>query len=743
MSNFYQTLATQRGDSPELRTCIERTVAQLLAQRTSTNRPGILLGKIQSGKTRAFLGVIALAFDREYDLAVVLTKGTVSLALQTLNRLRADFKPFIQADQIQVFDIMALPDLTLYELNQKLVLVVKKEDDNLKRLIAAFKETYPQLAPRKALIIDDEADLASVSFRRKNGEINPGVISTKIEELRNILASSDFLQVTATPYSLYLQPQEEVQRGGSVLFRPKRPAFTEILTEHPNYVGGEYYFENCTDLNSTAYFVYEEVALPERDALRREDRRRLRIEEVLTDKNSSVLRHAIVNFVMAAAIRRILQRASGQPLKKYAFLFHTEQARESHTWQQSVTTAIHDGLVRAAGASDPILESLLRDSYDDLKRSTGAGGFETPEFDDCSREARKALVGGYLMITKVNSDKDVDELLDENGQLKLRTPMNVFIGGQILDRGLTIDNMIGFYYGRNPNRFQQDTVLQHSRMYGARPSEDLAVTRFYAPRHIYQLMQKIHEFDTALREAFLSGAHDRGVYFIQRDVADRLVPCSPNKLMFSKLTSIRPGRRLLPMWFQTVAKTNGRANLQALDEKVRVLCGGKLEGTASIPVEIAVKLLDLAYLNLESEDEDHDDRKAHVAALEHLSKLAVDPSVRGNVLLIAAADRDVVRIREGGRFTNAPDTKQQADFARLKATNTPVLMLLRQNGLESSGWRELPFWWPVVVVPQDAVTSVFAAEAPAEEPAVQATSVPANPPFPAASAKKAAFGKFD
>lgn len=93
-------------------------------------------------------------------------------------------------------------------------------------------------------------------------------------------------------------------------------------------------------------------------------------------------------------------------------------------------------------------------------------------------------------------------------------------------------------------------MIQHSRMYGARAKEDLCVTRFYAPQHIYQLMKKIHEFDSALRDAFLSGDHERGVYFIRRDITDRLMPCSPNKLMFSKITTVRPGKRLLPVGFQ-------------------------------------------------------------------------------------------------------------------------------------------------------------------------------------------------
>src|SRR5205807_54727 len=144
------------------------------------------------------------------------------------------------------------------------------------------------------------------------------------------------------------------------------------------------------------------------------------------------------------------------------------------------------------------LDQLLRSAYSDLQRSVKLEGTPCPDYDDVKEEVLNVLLSGQLMITKVNSDKDIEELLDDDGQLKLRTPFNLFIGGQILDRGITINNLIAFYYGRNPKRFQQDTVLQHSRMYGARSMTDLAVTRFYAPQHIFQIMRKIHEFDAAL-----------------------------------------------------------------------------------------------------------------------------------------------------------------------------------------------------------------------------------------------------
>ncbi len=161
--NFYERIAAERKDDEELRQCVRDTVRKMQDQQTSLNKPGVLLGKIQSGKTRAFIGVIALAFDHGFDVAVVLTKGTVSLARQTIKRIKGDFAAFIERDAVQVFDIMALPSLTRHELNQKLILVAKKEDDNLNRLLHSIATLYPSLTEKRLFIIHDEADLASVS----------------------------------------------------------------------------------------------------------------------------------------------------------------------------------------------------------------------------------------------------------------------------------------------------------------------------------------------------------------------------------------------------------------------------------------------------------------------------------------------------------------------------------------------------------------------------------------------------
>jgi hypothetical protein len=107
---FYNTLTQNRNDSDALKKCMENTVRKLAENNTTIHKPGMLLGKIQSGKTRAFIGIIALAFDNDYDIAIILTKGTRALAKQTYERFKKDFKDFIEYDQIQIFDILHIPE---------------------------------------------------------------------------------------------------------------------------------------------------------------------------------------------------------------------------------------------------------------------------------------------------------------------------------------------------------------------------------------------------------------------------------------------------------------------------------------------------------------------------------------------------------------------------------------------------------------------------------------------------------
>lgn len=694
-------------------TCIRETVSALLDTATTADHPGMLLGKIQSGKTKTFLAVTALAFDNGFDIAVILTKGTKALSEQTVTRVKKEFAEFVRGEQLQVFDVMALPGtLTPYELNQKLIFVAKKQPDNLDRLRGIFETKYPQLAGRRVLLIDDEADYASIGFKRTKDE---GIVinrtSTQIDDLRKALSTSSFLQVTATPYSLYLQPDDLTLQGNE--FRPVRPAFTQLVPVHPDYIGSDYYFDESTTPGSVAAALFEPVSSDELEILRSEDRRRFRIDECLTSPAVATLRRAICNFIVGACIRRLQDGARGLSPRKYSFLFHTEASRAAHTWQEKVVQAFNDKLTQAASGNPDLLADLFGQAYDDLKVSIQAKKHHLPTQEAVTAEALRALKEGWLMVTKVNSENQIRALLDEDGQLKLRTPLNLFIGGQILDRGVTIANLIGFFYGRRPNVFQQDTVLQHSRMFGFRPQEDLTVTRFYTEPAIHQAIKRMHESDVALRES-ISRNPAQPVIFIQRS-GGRVVPCSPNKILVSKTVTLRAFKRILPVGFQTDYKTRvapAVAELDALLGQYRP--ASEPPEPFLVPLEDAVKILTMIEPTLEMEDGYEFDWNATRAALEFMSHSTENLTERGHVWCLLRTNRNASRFVTGPRqaFYDAPDTAQREGvIARNTAISIPMLMLFRQNGLEEQGWRGTPFYWPVIYAPEKVKTAIFAEQA--------------------------------
>lgn len=716
MTGFYPRLRDERQDDEPLQHCIEKVVHQLDTLPSSVDGPGMLLGKIQSGKTRGFLGIIARGFDKGYEIAVVLTKGTVTLSTQTVKRFARDYKTFVNGDEIIVFDIMEMPErLTRSELKRKIVIVAKKQVKNLERVLKLFGEKYPELRDRKVLLVDDEADMASVRFVKKKDSdvIEQGKIAQQMDDLRGLVRAIAFLQVTATPYSLYLQPESyENHDSGNFIFRPKRPAFTELLPIHDRYVGGEDYFGDFGDDDPRSY-LYQEVPLSEQDALRSNDGRAVRDDRLYTSDNIRVLRRALATFVLAVAVRRWQQRDAEIPLQKYAMVIHNDTQKKAHEWQWDIVTRLIDAFHESADGHDVRLRELYDEAYHDLHRSVAADGGQMPAIEDGYELFRDVLRDEEVHPERVNSDVDLRPLLDpETAELKLRAACNVFIGGSILDRGITIPNLIAFYYGRNPKRMQADTVLQHSRMYGARDRRDLAVTRFYTSRAVYDRLKRIHEFEVALREAFEKGAHDRGVAFIRLDERRTVVPCGPSKVLLSNVVTVRPGGRLLPVGFQSRAKTNIERNIAKLDSLIQPNWRD-VDAPAKVSTDALHKIIGEIEATLDVEDTDWDWR-AFRAALDFFSRTTAPEGDQDKAYVLALTDRDISRQRDSGRFQNAPDTKQQRDVAEVFARRIPILLLFRVNGEREKGWGGYPFWWPVLIAPHEAAPVVYAAVDPTD-----------------------------
>ena len=60
------------------------------------------------------------------------------------------------------------------------------------------------------------------------------------------------------------------------------------------------------------------------------------------------------------------------------------------------------------------------------------------------------------------------------------------------------------------------------------------------------------------------------------------------------------------------------------------------------------------------------------------------------------------------RWSDAPyEGHTDIPLSQAKAAERPVLMLFRQNGLASRGWRDTPFYWPVFRAQDDVREGIF------------------------------------
>jgi hypothetical protein len=609
-------------------------------------------------------------------------------------------------------------DLTPFILRQKLIIVAKKETNNLDELVSFFNR-YPNLIEKGTLIIDDEADIASIGFKRDKTQqdgVVMNVLPTKINNIREGFSDKySFLQVTATPNSLYLQPSGETRINNFVI-QPIRPVFTVLVPVHSNYVGGEEYFEESVDPDSVFSHIHVQVPDKEMAILGKPDRRY--ISNILSTPFLQVFRQSIINYLVAGSIRIIQCYQEGKNYKS-SFIIHTDTRDEKHQWQVDLTTALINGLRNLALSNNSMIDDFIQTGYENLVPSIRKNGDKPPDILDINVKVKETLIDGNIRIAKINCKNEILNLLDRKGQLRLDNPFNIFIGGQILDRGLTIENLIGFFYGRNPIRFQQDTVLQHSRMYGSRSPRDMAVTRHYTSNRIYRTLKTINAFDTALRKAFEKGIHneDAGVIFIESDNTGTIRPCAPNKILIAKTETIRPHYRYLPIGFQTKSNTSIRKIVAKIDQIINEESNNDLSEPFQISVDKAIEIINLIATTFKYSKQLGNiayewDKDLFIAMIKRLVENIITAELKGEIYCYAQIGRNISRLKNNNTvFTDAPDDgKTDIPKARSVATETPCLILLKQNGSAELGWKDAEFWWPILFTPENTKTAIFATE---------------------------------
>jgi hypothetical protein len=184
-----------------------------------------------------------------------------------------------------------------------------------------------------------------------------------------------------------------------------------------------------------------------------------------------------------------------------AFLCHVSTRTSDHNHIVDVLRRYKTDLAAGLRAKDSRIVDRLKVAYDDL--ASTHEGLKATSFD--SLWDAIAFYSRGITVKLVNGETDED--------VAVRSPYNLFVGGNKLGRGVTIKNLLVSYYGRHPKKPQADTVLQHARMYGYR-RKDIGLLRLFLPRQLHVVFKAINKMEMGLRELIETKPSEefRGIY---------------------------------------------------------------------------------------------------------------------------------------------------------------------------------------------------------------------------------------
>ncbi|UGT56945.1 Z1 domain-containing protein [Nocardia asteroides] len=408
---------------------------------------GLVVGYVQSGKTTNFTAVMAKAADRGYKLFIVLAGIHNGLRRQTQARL---IQQLVQpnptlwtqiTDLDRDFSPTANPASFFGKSNKTHVLcVVKKNASVLRKLVKWLGDASEYLADCPALIIDDEADQATVATK----SINP-----LIRGILNTLPKSAYVGYTASPFAnLLIDPSaDDLYPEHFIVNLPKPHGHfgTEVLFGRYALDG-----EDPTEVDDGWDMIR---TVPDDDVELVRPKSRADADDfypVITD----TLRRAVLYFWLTTAARRV--RGTGNPHS--TMLIHT-----------SVRTAVHNSfrdplLLLRSKVGNNLADSSLRDELRDLwKEETSR--VPADEFGEkpVAFEELETELPGVLRDCRIVMDnsESTDRLDYENGPI-----VAIAVGGNTLSRGLTLEGLSVSYFVRAVSTY--DTLLQMGRWFGYR-----------------------------------------------------------------------------------------------------------------------------------------------------------------------------------------------------------------------------------------------------------------------------------
>lgn len=347
--------------------------------------------------------------------------------------------------------------------------IVKKNKSVLEKLVHDLKRLHVNLGEIPTLIIDDEADQASVNTKdqrkRTKEDIDRTAINGLIAELLGLLKRAQYVGYTATPFAnVFVSPEDSED-----IF-PKD--FIVNLTPSPEYMGGKHFH----DLDGVPDGEDHNPAFSNQATFVRD------LKANVGEEERKEIRNALDAFVLSGAIK--LWRAAGDP--GLSFRHHTMLVHES------VKTDEHSELARLirsvwgmAGFTQAEGLARLRELYlRDFVPVHGSREWQTAlpdQFDELTPYIGSAIdkiMVAHDPVAIVNGSKESDyQLLD----FQKDDIWRVMVGGTKLSRGFTIEGLTITYYKRRA--LKADTLMQMGRWFGYREGyRDLV--RLYIARDV-------------------------------------------------------------------------------------------------------------------------------------------------------------------------------------------------------------------------------------------------------------------
>ena len=369
----------------------------------------VVHGEPQSGKTEFMIALTCFLLDEGYKTIFVIVNDNVELESQ-------NFERFLGASQLNPSptkdsELVGLPRSQLKQ-DLKRVIFCRKNVNRLKNLIENSKFFGNRV------VIDDEADYATPDTNINKENRDSSKINEKVSQLVQLEKGGVYIGVTATPGRLDL--------NNTLLNNSKDWVF---LDSHSAYKGRSFFFP------SDANEIKEKYIL-----------------KILNDENDnpSYLKNAALRFLL----RTILINRGKPERKAYSMLIHTAGKVLDHEKDKKII----DELLHKLITHDPRTITQLLKVAEEL----------------CDSEFLvKEIAGDVLRFIGQNQVLIINNKKDRENVLRACQPKVLFtfaIGGNIVSRGLTFENLLIFFFSRNvKGKLTQNTYIQRARMFGSRP----------------------------------------------------------------------------------------------------------------------------------------------------------------------------------------------------------------------------------------------------------------------------------